>query len=45
MGRENGYIVPDEFVFSDEGITGRKVVGRDAFRRMIGVAKTKPKAI
>lgn len=40
---KNGYIVPDEFVFSDEGITGRKVVGRDAFRRMIGVAKTKPK--
>jgi len=39
----HGYIVPDEFVFTDEGITGRKVVGRDAFRRMIGVAKTKPK--
>ena len=40
---QNGYIVPDEFVFTDEGITGRKVVGRDAFRHMIGVAKTKPK--
>lgn len=39
----HGYIVPDEFVFSDEGITGRKVVGRDAFRRMISVAKSKPK--
>ncbi len=39
----HGYIVPDEFVYADEGITGRKVVGRDAFRRMIGVAKTKPK--
>ena len=39
----HGYIVPDEFVFADEGITGRKVVGRDAFRQMIGVAKTKPK--
>lgn len=39
----HGYIVPDEFVFKDEGITGRKVVGRDDFRRMIGVAKTKPK--
>lgn len=39
----HGYIVPDEFVFADEGITGRKVVGRDAFRRMIGVAKSKPK--
>lgn len=39
----HGYIVPDEFVYADEGITGRKVVGRDAFRRMIGTAKTKPK--
>ena len=39
----HGYIVPDEFVYRDEGITGRKVVGRDAFRRMIGMAKTKPK--
>lgn len=40
---KHGYIVPDEFVFADEGISGRKVVGRDEFRRMIGVAKTKPK--
>lgn len=40
---KNGYIVPDEFVFADEGISGRKVVGRDAFREMIGVAKSKPK--
>ena len=40
---KNGYIIPDEYVFTDEGITGRKVVGRDDFRRMIGVAKQKPK--
>lgn len=40
---KNGFIVPKEYVFSDEGITGRKVVGRDEFRRMIGVAKQKPK--
>lgn len=39
----HGYIVPDEYVFADEGITGRKVVGRDSFKRMIGVAKLKPK--
>lgn len=39
----HGYLVPDEFVFSDEGISGRKVTGRDEFRRMIGLAKTKPK--
>lgn len=41
--KTNGYIVPDEYVYADEGISGRKVVGRDEFRRMIGVAKTKPK--
>ena len=39
----NGFLVPDEYVFADEGISGRKVTGRDEFRRMIGVAKTKPK--
>lgn len=39
----HGYVVPDEFVFADEGISGRKVTGRDEFRRMIGTAKTKPK--
>lgn len=39
----HGYIVPDEFVFSDEGISGRKVTGRDAFKQLIGTAKTKPK--
>ena len=39
----NGWIVPDEFVFMDEGISGRKVAGRDAFRRLIGTAKSKPK--
>ena len=35
FAKKSGYIVPDEFVFTDEGITGRKVVGRDAFRQMI----------
>lgn len=39
----HGYLVPDAYVYRDEGITGRKVVGRGAFRRMIGMAKTKPK--
>lgn len=39
----HGFLVPDEYVFADEGISGRKVTGRDEFRRMIGVAKTKPK--
>ena len=39
----HGYVVPDEFVFIDEGISGRKVTKRDEFRRMIGIAKTRPK--
>lgn len=38
-----GYIVPEEFVFVDEAKTGRKVTGRDDFRRLIATAKTKPK--
>lgn len=39
----HGYVVPDRYVYRDEGISGRKVVGRDAFRAMIGTAKMKPK--
>lgn len=39
----NGYVVPDEFVFVDEAKSGRKVTGRDEFRRLIGTAKQKPK--
>lgn len=40
---KNGWIVPEKFVFVDEGISGRKVTGRDAFRQLIGTAKLKPK--
>ena len=42
-GTANGYLVPDEFVFVDEAKSGRKVTGRDEFRRLIATAKTKPK--
>lgn len=42
-GAANGYLVPDEFVFVDEAKSGRKVTGRDDFRRLIATAKTKPK--
>ena len=42
-GAANGYLVPDEFVFVDEAKSGRKVTGRDEFRRLIATAKTKPK--
>ena len=40
---DHGYIVPDKFVFVDEAKSGRKVTGRDDFRRLIGTAKQKPK--
>lgn len=39
----NGYYVPEEYVFVDEAKSGRKVTGRDEFRRLIATAKTKPK--
>lgn len=39
----HGFVVPDELIYSDEGISGRKTTGRDAFRRMIADAKRKPK--
>ena len=41
--KRNDYILPDEFVFMDEGISGRNTVKRPEFNRMIGVAKQKPK--
>ncbi|MEM5771027.1 MAG: recombinase family protein, partial [Bacillota bacterium] len=39
----HGYIIPDAFVFADEGISGKKTVKRDSFNQMIGIAKKKPK--
>ncbi len=36
-------ILPDEFVFQDDGISGRTTVKRPAFNKMIGTAKLKPK--
>lgn len=41
--KRNDYILPQEFVFMDEGISGRKAAKRPEFMRMIGVAKQKPK--
>ena len=37
------FYIPDEYVFADEGISGRTVSKRPAFNRMIGVARQKPK--
>ncbi len=39
----HGYIIPDEYIFKDEGISGRTTKKRPEFNRMIGIAKTKPK--
>ena len=36
-------ILPEEFIFADEGISGRKAEKRPQFQRMIGTAKLKPK--
>lgn len=41
--KRNDYILPDEFIFMDEGISGRHTAKRAAFNRMIGTAKQKPK--
>lgn len=38
----NGFIIPDEFVYTDEGISGRSAKKRPAFNDMIAAAKTKP---
>ncbi len=41
--QRNDYILPDEFIFMDEGISGKTVGKRPAFMKMIGTAKIKPK--
>lgn len=41
--KRNGYILPEEYIFADEGISGRNTSKRPAFNRMIGIAKQKPK--
>jgi len=38
----NGYIIPDEFIFMDEGISGKRSENRPQFQKMIGTAKEKP---
>ena len=38
---KDGYTIPDEFVFYDDGISGRSVKKRDDFNRMIAIAKEK----
>ncbi len=38
---QDGYTIPDEYVFYDDGISGRSVKKRDDFNRMIAISKEK----
>ena len=38
---KEGYMIPDDYVFYDDGISGRSVKKRDDFNRMIALAKEK----
>ena len=40
---KNQILLPAEFIFLDEGISGRNAAKRPAFNEMIGLAKRKPK--
>ena len=39
----NGFVLPENFIFIDEGISGRSTGKRAAFKHMIALAKTTPK--
>lgn len=39
----HNYFIPDEYIFTDEGISGRNTAKRPEFNRMISIAKRKPK--
>lgn len=41
--RNNNIIIEPEFIFKDEGISGRKAEKRPAFMKMISIAKSKEK--
>jgi len=39
---QHGYLLPEEYVFRDDGVSGRRADKRPAFNRMIAAAKQKP---
>ncbi|HCR73136.1 MAG TPA: recombinase family protein [Ruminococcus sp.] len=41
--KRNDIIIPEEFIYIDDGISGRKAEKRPSFMQMIGTAKLKPK--
>ena len=38
---KEGYLIPEEYVFYDDGISGKNVKNRDSFNQMIAIAKEK----
>ena len=40
---KNGYYLPEQYIFMDEGISGKTVAKREGFKQMIALAKSKPK--
>lgn len=40
--KQHGYIIPNEFIFRDDGISGRRADKRPQFNEMIATAKQKP---
>lgn len=41
--KDHDFVLPKEFIFVDEGISGRTAAKRPEFNRMIGTAKSTPK--
>ncbi len=37
------YMIPEEYIYIDQGISGKNTAKRESFNAMIGMAKTKPK--
>lgn len=40
FAKKNGYILPDEYIFRDDGISGKDTKHRPEFQRMIALAKS-----
>ena len=40
FAKKNGYILPDEYIFRDDGISGKDAKHRPAFNQMIALAKS-----
>ncbi len=40
---QHGYYIPEEYIFTDEGISGRTAAKRPQFQKLIVTAKKKPK--